>query len=89
MIRPEDRYDNLEIKTLENGQKVYNSARLKFIPINPLTDISIPATDTARLDMISNNVYGTSMLWWKIAAANGKINGSLYFKPGEYITIPK
>ena len=89
MARAEDRYVNLTTKTLSNGQLVYKSVRPIKVETDPLTDISILATDTARMDVLANNVYGGAAEWWRIASANGKVNGSLYMKPGEKIIIPR
>lgn len=86
--RPEDRYVQLTTKTLKNGQVVYTSA----IPITPAVtddDIRLVASETDRMDIIANNVYGAPEEWWRIAAANRLVKGSLHFKPNTTIIIPK
>jgi hypothetical protein len=85
----QDRYEKLEIKTLSNGQQVYKSALPKSIKPDTLTDMQIVVGDAERLDVIAHNVYGSAESWWKIAAANTKINGSLFLKPGTILYIPK
>ena len=89
MSTPQDRYVDLTTRKLADGRTVYNSARPVKINIDPLTDISIPATDVARMDVIANNVYGAASEWWRLASANGRVNGSMYLPPGDKIIIPR
>lgn len=85
----QERYDTiLETRRLPNGRLVYRSLRPKTVVPNSLTDVQITATDTIRMDMLANNVYGDPNQWWRIAAANGRANGSLFFKAGTGIIIP-
>ena len=89
MATTQDRYENrVEIKTLRNGKKVYRSLRPKSISPDS-TNIQITATDTLRMDSLSYTLYGTPMEWWKIASINGRVDGSLYFRPGSQILIPQ
>lgn len=89
MSRPEDRYQSLTTKKTIDGKVVYKSSLPRKITPNPLTDISIPASDISRMDVISNNVYGSSQDWWKIASANGNVNGGMYLAPGKKMIIPR
>lgn len=83
------RYSNLlRVKKLSSGKLVYRSARPRPITYNPLRDVAITANDIRRMDNLAFNTYGDQSQWWKIAAANRRVNGSLYFKPGEEIIIP-
>jgi nucleoid-associated protein YgaU len=88
MARPEDRYEKLETKTLANGTVVYKPARPKAVDVHD-NDITIDVNERDRMDVIANNMYGTPLDWWKIAAANHLTNGSLHITPGTKITIPK
>lgn len=84
-----ERYANkVKVKQLKTGKLVFNSLRPKSIKPNLVTDITLPATEARRMDEVANRVYGNPESWWKIAAANGKVNGSLYFRPGSTIIIP-
>lgn len=89
MSRPEDRYRKLETKTLPNGKQVYRSAIPISLDADPLIDPTIIANERDRLDIIAHNVYGSSEEWWRIAAANKRVNGSLHLKPGTKVLIPK
>jgi hypothetical protein len=89
MSNPEDRYIKLETKVLPNGKTVYKSAIPKSITPDELNDLQIIASDADRMDVLAHNAYGSAQSWWKIAAANKRTNGSLFFKPGTTIFIPK
>lgn len=89
MSTPEERYDKVEKKTLQNGKIVYRSLRPKIIRGNPVTDIILVAGEQDRADIIAKNVYGSPTKWWKIAAANRNVNGSLHMSPNTDVIIPK
>lgn len=88
MASPEDRYKKLSIKVLPNGKRVYKSAIPKNVPVTD-TDISFVANEADRMDVIANNAYGSPMDWWRLAAANKTVDGSIHFKPGSTVIIPK
>tara|TARA_B110000858_G_C17699917_1_gene425415 strand:- start:512 stop:808 length:297 start_codon:yes stop_codon:yes gene_type:complete len=72
---------------------VDTSNRYKTIPKyndSPIsgTDLWIRATEGARLDIISNDFYGTVKHWWVIALANKMGKGTLYVTPGAQLRIP-
>lgn len=88
-VNPQERYETpMETRTLANGRMVYRSLRPKRYENDPLRDVEILSTLGTRMDKLSNEFFGTSLSWWKIALANGKVDGSLYFKPGTKIVIP-
>jgi hypothetical protein len=85
----QDRYATpLTVKKLEDGRMVYRSCRPRGVKNNSLRDVVVPATDVMRMDKVSYNAYGSSQRWWKIAAANRRVDGSMYFKPGSDVIIP-
>lgn len=89
VFNPQDRYETpMETRKLETGQTVYRSLRPKTILPNPTVDPQISATDATRMDVLAQTLYGNASMWWKIAAANGQTNGSLYFRPGSRIILP-
>jgi hypothetical protein len=88
MAKPEDRYIRLTTQTLADGRVVYKSAIPVTVTTNPLTDLSFTAGERDRMDILANNQYGSSMDWWRIAAANKQVNGSLYIRPGIKLNIP-
>lgn len=88
MARPEDRYVRLTKKTLRNGKEVYRSARPKAVSTDE-ADIRIVANEQTRMDVLANNVFGSAMEWWRIAAANRRVDGSIHMKPNQTVIIPK
>jgi hypothetical protein len=82
-----DRYQNLETKVLSNGKVVYKPAKPNIVR-QSLSDVVIIANERDRLDIIANNVYDSPNDWWRLAALNGRVNGSLFVKPGTDIRIP-
>lgn len=83
-----NRYDKPLIQTRRaDGALVYQTARPSAV--NPtVRDITIAANELDRFDIIAQNVYGSPRDWWRIAAINGKVNGSLHVKPGNNLIIP-
>lgn len=88
MINPENRYVKLQRKTLVDGTVVYKPALPKVIETTD-DDTVIIAGELDRMDVIAANAFGSPLEWWRIAAANKKVNGSLMFKPGQKVIIPK
>jgi nucleoid-associated protein YgaU len=84
-----DRYDKpLEVIQLEDGRTVYRTARPTADSPSP-DDVTIVTNEQDRFDIIAQNVYGRSSDWWRIAAANGKVNGSLTLPVGTTLVIPR
>lgn len=88
MASPDERYTKLEIKLRADGKPVYKSARPATVLTSP-TDVTLYASETDRLDVIANNVYGSPEAWWRIAAANRLVNGGISIVPGSKLLIPK
>ena len=88
-VKAQERYETkLVTRQLPDGRTVYTSAIPRSVKVDE-QDIVIVADQNDRADIIANNVYRTPVDWWKIASANGKVDGSLYFTPGQDITIPR
>ncbi len=82
-----DRYQNLGTKILPDGRLVYTTARPSLIQ-QSTRDVVITAGERDRFDIIANNVYGDPQQWWRIAALNKRVDGSLHIKPNTDIRIP-
>ena len=65
-----ERYSNTRIKRKLNGDRVYSYTLYPKIPIKN-SDVFITPTYGDRLDILANDYYGDSSLWWIIAQANG------------------
>ncbi len=82
------RYDNPIILKTSQGKPFYQG---KFYPNIPLseTDIYVISTEGDRLDLLANQYYGDTSLWWIIAIANNNVTkGSLFPSPGTQLRIP-
>jgi len=81
------RYENNEIKKVNDGRTVYRS---KIYPRIPLRDTDIyVATETGdRLDTLANQYYNDSSLWWIIASANNLHNAPFGLEDGTILRIP-
>lgn len=82
------RYDIKNIKKLDNGKRVLRTTIPKTIPKKD-DDIYVITQETDRLDLLANEYYGDSRLWWIIAQANN-INGvNIGLDAGVQLRIPK
>lgn len=89
MTSPDDRYVELTVKTLPDGRQVYAPARPIKVTADPLTDPNVTANEGDRLDVMAQNVYGSSLDWYRIASANSVGHGSLHLRPGTRLVIPR
>jgi len=58
-----------------------------ILPKHP-SDLYIKAVQGQRLDILSNQYYGTPKYWWVLALANNMGKGTLFVKPGYQLRIP-
>lgn len=87
--KSQDRYDTqLTIKKLPDGRTVYAPAIPRSIQ-PAIDDIIITTSADNRADIIAQNAFGDASDWWRIIAANGNFDGSIFFNPGIQIIIPK
>lgn len=89
MASVNDRYIKLETKILPTGKTVYKPCIPISVNSDPNTSLTIIANEDDRMDIIGKNVFGAVMDWWRIAAANKRVNGSIHIKPGSSLIIPK
>jgi len=82
------RYDTKNIKRLADGKKVLKTSIPKTIPKKD-DDIYIITQETDRLDLLANEYYGDSRLWWIIATANNINNVNIGLEGGIQLRIPK
>jgi hypothetical protein len=83
-----NRYQNIP-KTKIDGNVVYQTSRYPEVPLSP-NDIYVYTTQGDRFDILSQQYYKDSSLWWVISIANtDKINQSTLVIPeGLQIRIP-
>jgi|TARA_R110000782_G_scaffold70747_2_gene142099 predicted nucleotidyltransferase len=87
------RYRNNEIKTTNDGRRVYRSRLYPDIPLSD-TDIYVVTETYDRFDTLAYQYYTDASLWWIIASANnihdapfGITDGTLLRIPTNYIQI--
>ena len=81
------RYLSNPKKKTPDGKTVYKSKRLKNIPLKN-DDIYVATQTGDRLDLLSNQYYGSPTYWWIIANANNIHDGKLGLKDGTILRIP-
>jgi hypothetical protein len=83
-----NRYQNIPIiKNLE-GTRYYRDNKYPRIPLSE-NDIYVVTTIGDRFDLLSQQYYGDSSLWWIISIANEDLpQNSLYIPVGSQIRIP-
>jgi len=83
------RYQNtITVNKTDSGKRFYSSA----IPEDTtpsLIEYTHEARAGDRWDTIAYKYLGNAALWYKVANANGGLNGSIFIKPGTIITIPE
>lgn len=50
---------------------------------------SVPVGMANRLDLVSDQFYGTKNLWWVVALVNNQLDPLVGFVPGDQIRIPQ
>lgn len=82
------RYKNYKRYTDTNGDTYVESPeRIEIQESTADTFYSVEKQNENRLDLISNQFYGTPLLWWAIASMN-HINNPLDVKAGIILRIP-
>ena len=76
-------------RDIDTKKSYYKNIEYPEIPLSP-NDSYIISKSTDRLDLLANDYYNDSRLWWIISKANpGKIKrDSFFIDPGLQIRIP-
>ena len=82
------RYDTKNTKRLADGKKVLKTTIPTSIPKRD-DDIYIITQETDRLDLLANQFYKDSTLWWIIARANNLNGANIGLEGGIQLRIPK
>jgi phage tail protein X len=69
-----NRYQNIP-KTKINGNLVYRTSRYPEVPLSE-NDIYVYTTQGDRFDLLAQQYYGDSSLWWIISIANTTTAGT-------------
>lgn len=82
-----NRYNDIAQAKTDTGTRYIRNSIYPFIPETE-NDIYLITTAGDRFDILAQQYYRDSTLWWIIASANNSMNGSLIPKPGVQIRIP-
>jgi len=69
-----NRYQNIP-KTKINGNLVYKTSHYPEVPLSS-NDIYVYTTQGDRFDVLAQQYYGDSSLWWVISIANTAVAGT-------------
>jgi phage tail protein X len=83
-----NRYQTIPTTKTISGRTIYRTVKYPEIPLNP-NDIYVIANKGDRYDILANQYYSDSSLWWVISTANNNVTqNSLYLPEGTQIRIP-
>ena len=83
-----NRYQTIPITKTSSGKTIYQTVKYPEIPLNP-NDIYVISNKGDRFDILANQYYSDSSLWWIISTANNNIpQNSLYLPEGVQLRIP-
>jgi hypothetical protein len=74
-----NRYQNIP-KTKIDGNLVYQTSRYPEVQLSP-NDIYVYTTQGDRFDILAQQYYKDSSLWWVISIANNDLNQSTLIIP--------
>ena len=74
-------------KRVSQAGRILESFNIPKIPLST-DDQYVEVSVTDRLDLISNQFYGTPQYWWVIAAANNLGKGTLAIQTGGILRLP-
>jgi phage tail protein X len=83
-----NRYQNIPIEKSTSGKRMYKTVRYPEIPLSE-NDIYVYTAQGDRFDILAQQYYGDSSLWWIISIANNNLTqNSLVIPEGIQIRIP-
>jgi nucleoid-associated protein YgaU len=83
-----NRYQDNRILTTVKGKQYYATTLYQNIPLSN-TDLYVNTTVGDRYDLLAQQFYGDSSLWWVIPMANNQLVKDSLFPPvGLTIRIP-
>jgi phage tail protein X len=83
-----NRYQTIPTTKTASGKTIYQTVKYPEIPLNP-NDIYVISNKGDRFDILANQYYSDSSLWWIISTANNNIpQNSLYLPEGVQLRIP-
>jgi len=84
-----NRYQNTRIYSNQKGKRFYGTTKYPTIPLS-FDDIYVYTTQGDRFDILAQQYYKDSSLWWVISSANSALPQNSYYIPeGQQIRIPQ
>lgn len=80
--------ETLRVARTESGKRFYTTVIPEDITVTDAAREHV-ARVGERWDTLAHRYYGRASLWYRIAAANGSADGSMFIKPGTVIKIPE
>ncbi len=82
------RYSRIPITKDDTGTRLYRTVKYPIIPRRE-NDIYVITTEGDRYDILAQQYYQDSSLWWVISSANGNLPQNSLFPPvGIQLRIP-
>ena len=82
------RYTNIQEFLTQNNKPFKGTTKYPDIPLS-FDDIYVYTDEGDRFDILAQNYYGDSTLWWVISTGNPQLNQMSMFPPlGIQIRIP-
>ena len=83
------RYTEIKILKTNKGKRYYSTTKYPDIPLS-FDDIYVYTTQGDRFDILAQQYYNDSSLWWIISSANSDLPQNSYYIPeGTQIRIPQ
>lgn len=82
------RYTDITILKTSQNKRYYGTTKYPEIPLS-FNDIYVYSTQGDRFDILAQQYFGDSSLWWVVSIANESLTQGSYFIPeGTQIRIP-
>ena len=82
------RYTNIALAQTSKGKQYYTTVKYPDIPLS-FNDIYVYTDEGDRFDILAQQYYQDSSLWWLISAANPQLTQMSMYPPlGIQIRIP-
>jgi len=84
-------YDGVEAEVEGSRQKVIVFGLMVDAVVPDATDVlyTVPQAGEGRLDLVSQQFYGTPELWWVIAMVNNLLDPLVGFTVGQTVRVPR
>jgi nucleoid-associated protein YgaU len=83
-----NRYQTIPVIRNSQGIRQYKDSKYPQVPLS-IDDIYVITTEGDRLDLLAQQYYGDSSLWWIISIANETLSqNSLFIPLGTQLRIP-